>query len=33
MAKMSDNAMHYNTMATMVAMRLRQVLSAIREGR
>ena len=33
MAKMSDNAMHYNSMATMVAMRLRQVLSAIREGR
>jgi flagellar basal-body rod protein FlgB len=33
MAKMSDNAMHYNTMTTMIAMRLRQVLSAIREGR
>lgn len=33
MAKMSDNAMHYNTGATIMAMRLRQVLSAIREGR
>ena len=33
MAKMSDNAMHYNTGATIMAMRLRQVLNAIREGR
>jgi flagellar basal-body rod protein FlgB len=33
MAKMSDNAMHYNTAASIMAMRLRQVLSAIREGR
>ena len=33
LAKMSDNAMQYNTTATMMAMRLRQLLSAIREGR
>jgi flagellar basal-body rod protein FlgB len=33
MAKMSDNAMHYNTTATIMAMRLRGILSAIREGR
>ena len=33
MAKMSDNAMHYNTTATIMAMRLRGILNAIREGR
>ena len=33
MAKMSDNATQYNTAATMMAIRLRQILSAIREGR
>ena len=33
MAKMSDNAMHYNTGATIIAMRFRQLLNAIREGR
>lgn len=33
LAKMSDNAMQYNTTATILAMRLRQLLSAIREGR
>jgi flagellar basal-body rod protein FlgB len=33
MAKMSDNAMHYNTGATIMAMKLRGILSAIREGR
>ena len=33
MAKMSDNAIQYNTAATMMAIRLRQILSAIREGR
>ncbi len=33
MAKMSDNAMQYNTAATIIAMRFRQLLSAIRDGR
>lgn len=33
MAKMSDNASQYNTAATIMAIRLRQILSAIREGR
>ena len=33
MAKMSDNAQQYNTAATLISMRLRQLLSAIREGR
>jgi|SRR5579884_1805772 len=33
MAKLSDNAMQYNTQATVVAMRLRQLLSAIRDAR
>lgn len=33
MAKLSDNAMQYNTAATVVAQRFRQLLSAIREGR
>lgn len=33
MAKLSDNAMHYNTAATVVALRFRQLLAAIREGR
>lgn len=31
MAKLSDNAMHYNTAATIVAARLRHLLTAIRE--
>ena len=33
MAKLSDNAMHYNTAATVTAMRMRQLLSAIRDVR
>jgi flagellar basal-body rod protein FlgB len=33
MAKMSDNAQQYNTAATIISMRLRQLLAAIREGR
>ncbi len=33
MAKLSDNAMQYNTAATIVSARLRHLLSAIREGR
>jgi flagellar basal-body rod protein FlgB len=33
MAKLSDNAMHYNTAATVVSMRLKQLLSAIRDVR
>ena len=33
MAKMSDNAQQYNTAATIISMRFRQLLSAIREGR
>jgi flagellar basal-body rod protein FlgB len=33
MAKLSDNAMHYNTAATVMGARLRQLLGAIREGR
>ncbi len=33
MVKLSDNAMHYNTAATVVALRFRQLLAAIREGR
>jgi len=33
MAKLTDNAMHYNTAATVTAMRLRQLLSAIRDAR
>ncbi len=31
MAKLSDNAMHYNTAATIVASKLRGLLTAIRE--
>jgi flagellar basal-body rod protein FlgB len=31
MAKLSDNAMHYNTVAAVTSMRLRQLLSAIRD--
>ena len=33
MAKLSDNAMHYNTAATVTSMRIRQLLSAIRDVR
>lgn len=33
MAKLSDNALQYNTAATIVGQRFRQLLSAIREGR
>ncbi|HJU04949.1 MAG TPA: flagellar basal body rod protein FlgB [Nitrospiraceae bacterium] len=33
MAKLSENAMQYNTATTMVAQRFRQLLSAIRETR
>ena len=33
MAKLSDNAMHYNTAATVTSMRLRQLLSAIRDAK
>ncbi len=33
MAKMSDNAKHYNTAATIISARYRQLISAIREGR
>lgn len=33
MAKLSDNAMHYNTAATVMGVRLRQLLGVIREGR
>ncbi|MFO0730078.1 MAG: hypothetical protein U0361_03605 [Nitrospiraceae bacterium] len=33
MAKMSDNAMQYNTAATIISMRFRSLLAAIREGR
>jgi flagellar basal-body rod protein FlgB len=33
MAKLTDNAMHYNTAATVTSMRLRQLLSAIRDTR
>ncbi|HSE59743.1 MAG TPA: flagellar basal body rod protein FlgB [Nitrospiraceae bacterium] len=33
MAKLSDNAMQYNTAATIMGARLRQLLGAIREGR
>ncbi len=33
MAKMSDNAQQYNTAATIISMRFRQLITAIREGR
>ncbi len=33
MAKLSDNAMRYNTAATIMAQRFRQLMSAIREAR
>jgi flagellar basal-body rod protein FlgB len=33
MAKMSDNAMQYNSAASIMAIRFRQLMSAIREGR
>jgi flagellar basal-body rod protein FlgB len=33
MAKLSDNAMHYNAAATVTSMRLRQLLSAIRDAK
>ncbi len=33
MAKMSDNAQQYNTAATIIGMRFKQLMTAIREGR
>lgn len=33
MAKLSDNAMHYNTAATVASMRIRGLLSAIRDAK
>ncbi len=33
LAKLSDNAMQYNSAATIMAMRMRQLLSAIRDAR
>lgn len=33
MAKLADNAMQYNTAATIMAIRFRQLLAAIREAR
>lgn len=33
MAKLSDNAMHYNTAASIVAKKFQSLISAIREGR
>ena len=33
MAKMSDNAMQYNSAATIMAIRFRQLMSAIRDAR
>jgi flagellar basal-body rod protein FlgB len=33
MAKMSDNAQQYNTAATIIGMKFKGLLSAIREGR
>jgi flagellar basal-body rod protein FlgB len=33
MAKMSDNAMQYNGAASIMAIRFRQLMGAIREGR
>jgi len=33
MAKMSDNAMQYNSAAAIMAIRFRQLMGAIREGR
>jgi flagellar basal-body rod protein FlgB len=33
MAKMSDNAMQYNSAASIMAIRFRQLMGAIREGR
>ncbi|MBI4000787.1 MAG: flagellar basal body rod protein FlgB [Nitrospira defluvii] len=33
MAKMSDNAQQYNTAATIISMRFKQLMTAIREGR
>ena len=33
MAKLSDNAMHYNAATTVASMRLRQLLSAIRDAK
>ena len=33
MAKLSDNAMHYNTAAAVTSMRFRQLLSAIRDAK
>jgi flagellar basal-body rod protein FlgB len=33
MAKLSDNAMHYNAAAAVTSMRLRQLLSAIRDAK
>ena len=33
MAKMSDNAMQYNSAASIMAMQFRHLMSAIREGR
>ena len=33
MAKMSDNAQQYNTAATIIGLRFKQLMTAIREGR
>lgn len=33
MAKMSDNAQQYNTAATIISLRFKQLMNAIREGR
>jgi flagellar basal-body rod protein FlgB len=33
MAKLADNAMHYNSAATIMAIRLRQLVGAIRDAR
>jgi flagellar basal-body rod protein FlgB len=33
MAKLADNAMHYNTASQIMAFRLRQLMSAIREAK
>ncbi|MFO0775871.1 MAG: flagellar basal body rod protein FlgB [Nitrospiraceae bacterium] len=33
MAKLSDNAMHYNTAASVVAKKFQSLITAIREGR
>ncbi|MGZ9159502.1 MAG: flagellar basal body rod protein FlgB, partial [Nitrospira sp.] len=33
MAKMSDNAQQYNTAATIIGLRFKELMTAIREGR